>query len=425
MNRSESKALFLIIVVGCFLRFFYALWVPNEFSHQTGFPDTYTYVSIARHVATEFRYANSWPDPGKHPRWGDIGLTSFREPTFPLFLALQFKLLGDSPRTSFLIQALLGTLSIPLCFGVGKMLFSPHVALLAALLQSVNPYQIYYATFISTENIATVVLLAIVFFTLRVLRSMNSGESISRKDLTLLILSLSVGILTRAVFTSIVLVAVIFVGVARYRRSASLVRAARTVGLLVLLTMVCVSPWFVRNYLVWQTFVYTTNIGIVMVIGFSDVATGGNEGMPRFLELDLAFAKYGYNEVERNRGYMREAFKWIQSNPGRAIYLSIKKQVLFWFPVPTVAKGYEKLVGATWGSGFLALALIGMIRARNKPLMHKYVLALIIVYALLHSIAIVVTRYRVPLEGVLAVFAGYGLDLFLGKLQASSRETSA
>ena len=229
-NSSESRALVLIIILGCSLRLSYAFWVPDEFSHGTGFPDTYNYVSIARNVATDFRYANSWQHPAG-PRWGDSGLTSFREPMFPLLLALEFKLFGESPRTAFIMQALLGTLTIPLCFGVATMLFSPRTGLLAAFLESINPYHIYYATFISTENITSIILLALVFFALRVLRSINAGKPILSKRSYVAYFSLSAGILTRAVFTSIVLVTLIFVGTACYRRSAALAPAVRIVGI--------------------------------------------------------------------------------------------------------------------------------------------------------------------------------------------------
>ena len=69
------------------------------------------------------------------------------------------------------------------------------------------------------------------------------------------------GILHRTVLVPIVLLAVICVGIAYYRISAAVVATARTVGVLAMLIAVCVSPWFIRNYLVWHTFVYHTNMG--------------------------------------------------------------------------------------------------------------------------------------------------------------------
>jgi 4-amino-4-deoxy-L-arabinose transferase-like glycosyltransferase len=422
MNTTELRPLIFIVILGCLLRLSYAFWVPNEFSHGTGFPDSYGYVSIAQNVAKDFQYANSWRNPGCQQCFGDIGLTSFREPVFPLVLALQFKLFGESPRTNFLIQALLGTLTIPLCFGIASMLVSSRAALLAALLETMNPYHIHYAAFISSENITIIILLALVFFTLRVLRSINTGEPIARRDLTLLTLFFSAGILTRAVFISIVLVTLIFIVIAFYRKSAAVVPTIRSVGPLTLLMLLCVSPWFIRNYLVWHTFVYQTNAGQNLLMGFNDRATGGDDDETRFLELDLEMVPYGYNEVERNRIYKDAALEWIRSNPGRAVYLSIKKQLLFWWPIPAVAKGYQKVIGATWGTVFLTLTVLGLAYARSEFLTHKYLLAVIVIYSLFHSVPMAVTRYRVPLEGLLAVFAGYGLYWLLCTLQSRVRK---
>jgi hypothetical protein len=404
-NTGKSTALVLIIILGCLLRLLYALWVPNAF---VSWGDSDNYLSIAHNVATDFRYANSW-QPSIGPHSGDTGLTSYHAPLYPLLLALQFKLFGDSPRTTFVIQALLGTLTIPLCFGAAVMLFSPRVALLGALLESVNPYHIFHTAHISTENIASIILLALVFLTLRVFRSINASKPISRSHLMLLILSLSAGILTRAVFVPIALVTLMFIGAAYYRQCSALVPTAQTVGLLALLTAVCVSPWFIRNYIVWHSFVYDNTIGENLLIGYNDRATGGYE-ISRLWEIDRALAPHSYNEVERARIYKQEAFEWIRSHPARAIGLFIKKQLLFWSPMPAIAKGYQKYLGAVWGSTFLALTLIGLIRTRGKLFGQRYVLAVIVAYALVHSIAFALTRYRIPLEGMLAVYAGYGLD---------------
>jgi 4-amino-4-deoxy-L-arabinose transferase-like glycosyltransferase len=361
--------------------------------------------------------------PENHPRFGDIGLTAYREPIYPLFLALQFKLFGDSLRTTFVIQALLGTLTIPLCFGVAAVLLSSRAALLGTLLESVNPYHIYYAAFAATETITSIILLALVFCTLRIFKSINAGKSVSRSDLMLLILSLSAGILTRAVFVPIALVTLIFIGAARYRKSAALAPAAWTVGLLALLTAVCVSSWLIRNYLVWHTFVYQTNVGHNLVMGYNGLATGGY-GHSKFLESDRALALHGYNEVERDRIFKQEAFGWIRSHPARAVSLFIKKQLTFWSPVPSIVKGYEKQFGTVWGVAFLALTLIGLVHARGNPFALKYVLAVIAAYSLVHSVALAIIRYRIPLEGLLAVFAGNGLDLSLRALIPSQKASA-
>jgi hypothetical protein len=417
----KAIALTLLIALGVSLRLLAGFLAPNDF---TVWPDAQNYVSIARNLATDLRYANSWPPPlpDGRPRYttvdmGDIGPTSFREPLYPMLLAVQFKTLGDAPRTTFAVQAILQSLSIPLCFGITAMLFSPRSALFAALMESLNPYHIYYTQIVATESISSVVLLSIVFLTLRVLKSLTSGQPIRPSQLVALALAFSAAILTHAVLVSSVVVSLIFIWYASYRRRSAFWRSMKEVGFVVVLTSVVVSPWFIRNYLLWDQPIYSTAGGQSLIFGFNERAHGGfDDGV--FSRLRLSLSATGFNELERDRIYRQEALKWIRSHPWRSLYLSIKKQVLFWSPVPAYVTGYQKLAGGLWGFTLLGLTVIGLVRARGESFSQKYVISVIVLYPLIYSIAIALTRYRLPLEGVLAVFAGFGVESLLIPLQA-------
>jgi len=408
-NLTRSKALVLIITVGFLLRLCYALAVSDD---HPAWIDSQHYLSIGHSIATNFQYANFWRASAGQQQFGDVGPTSAREPLYPLFLGLQFKLFGYSLRTVFVIQALVGVLTIPLCFGLGTNLFSSRVALVAALLESVNPYHIYYIGVVATETITSVLLLASVFFTLRICQAATKGQSISRGHVISLALLLSAGILHRTVFVPIVLITLIFIGVACYRWSAALAPAARTVGVLLLAIAACISPWFIRNYLLWHTFVYQTNAGATLLGGFNDLATGGQE-LTVPLNLEGVLMSQGYNEIDRDRRFRQEASGWILSHPARAAYLIGKKQLIFWSPVPANVKGYPKYLGTAWGFILLILTFIGLLSAQADRFALKYVLAVIVSYALVHSFSIAITRYRIPLEGILTVFAGYGVAFCL------------
>ena len=71
-----------------------------------------------------------------------------------------------------------------------------------------------------------------------------------------------------------------------------------------------------------------------------------------------------------------------------------------------------------WGSTLLALTLIGLVRSRGERFSQKYVLAVIIV---VRALTLDCDRgHPIPcaLEGVLTVFAGYGLDLLVPTFQS-------
>jgi hypothetical protein len=284
-------------------------------------------------------------------------------------------------------------------------------------MESLNPYHIWYTRIVATETISSVILLSIVFLTLRVLKSLNSGQPIRPSQLVALALAFSAAILTHAVLVSSVVVSLIFIWYASYRQRSALWRSMKEVGFVVVLTSVIVSPWLIRNYVLWHEPIYQTGGGQSLIFGFNEQANGGFDDTV-FSRLRFSLSATGFNELERDRIYRQEALKWIRAHPWRSLYLSIKKQVLFWSPVPAFVTGYQKLAGGLWGFTLLGLTAIGLVRARGESFSLKYVVSVIVVYPLIYSIAIAVTRYRLPLESLLVVFAGFGVDSLLLPLQA-------
>jgi hypothetical protein len=240
----------------------------------------------------------------------------------------------------------------------------------------------------------------------------HDGTPIPRRKILLLALLSGAGILTHSVLGSSVCVTAIFLGAACYYSYGTVGVAVRMLGVLGLLTVVFVSPWFVRNYLLWDKLVYTTADGRALLDGFNDLATGGNE-FTVSSKLTRTLVSYRHNEIERNDIFRRNALDWIRDHPRRAIALVLKKQLLFWSPVPLYVSGSQKLVGAAWGFTFLSLSLIDMFCINSRSVSVRYIFTVIVCFSLVYSIAIAATRYRLPLESVLTVFAGLGANALL------------
>jgi hypothetical protein len=417
-DRSNSLALLALIVVGGGLRLLCAFVVPNDYAGGTTFPDSHNYASIASNLATKFEFSNSYAPPDCYRCLGSIGPTSFREPLYPLLLAVQFTILGDSPRTTFVLQALLGTLTIPLCFAAASMVLSPRGALMAALLESVNPYHIRYVGIVAIETLSSVVLMSVVLVTLKVLRTTNENKEVSRWTVLTLGSLVALAVLVRSTLATTALVTLAFVAVEIFRQSTTPKTALRTVGLIVIVAAAGISPWLIRNYLLWERIVYHTASGETMLEGFNDGATGGFDGLTRAREIDRQIAPLGYDEVERDRILRHEAYEWIRDHPAKALRLIAVKQVLLWSPIPATVTGAERIAGGVWAATFLALAASGLIAWRHDLLAVKYITAVLITYSLFHSLAFAVTRFRVPLEALLAIPAGAGLDLIWRTLRA-------
>lgn len=114
---------------------------------------------------------------------------------------------------------------------------------------------------------------------------------------------------------------------------------------LLILPFLIISPWVVRNYRVFDHFIFMRdNLGLELAVsnnscaGFSfkmNEFTGCFEANhPNKSELEAKkvrdLGEYEYNQVR-----LHEAVDWIKSNPRRFLSLTEQRVTAFWFPSPT------------------------------------------------------------------------------------------
>jgi hypothetical protein len=118
---------------------------------------------------------------------------------------------------------------------------------------------------------------------------------------------------------------------------------ARSLAPLVLLPILIVLPWAVRNYLVFHRFpIIRDNFGLELSVSNNDCAgptmsgnfrsgcfaTNHPNGSVNEARRVLELGEVRYNELK-----LREALSWIRVHPGRFAKLSIERFVAFWMPV--------------------------------------------------------------------------------------------
>jgi len=235
--------------------------------------DGHHYVSIAENLRANHSYEDSYAgtDRGLHPLFSDISPTAFWLPGYPFFLSFVFTVFGTSPRTVYVLQALMSVVAVFICFRSAGLLFKSRSALTAALM-GISPYQIFYTRQILTEGLSSLVLVSTVYVTLKIAGSLREREHWPLGLTLALALVLSVGVLTREVFASVALGTFLWVALlcasksrtGKKRGSAlepdfspSIKRAGNRFSalkpllypsFLFLLVVLLVSPWFVRNY---------------------------------------------------------------------------------------------------------------------------------------------------------------------------------
>ncbi len=119
-------------------------------------------------------------------------------------------------------------------------------------------------------------------------------------------------------------------------------------------------------------------------------------------------------EAERSRVLLRMAVADIKADPARYVGLCLKRFRYFWFFDETNPKSRVAIYRASH-LGLTALALLGLatagagFRRRSLPL-----LATVAAISLFHALTIVSARFHVPIEPLLAVWAGGGAAWIAG-----------
>jgi hypothetical protein len=111
---------------------------------------------------------------------------------------------------------------------------------------------------------------------------------------------------------------------------------------LVLLPLVIIAPWTIRNYLVFHSFTpIRDNFGLELSVSNNDCARFGISANERNGCFDKIHPNKSLNEARKvmelgeikyNALQSREALGWISSHPARFIKLSIMRLIAFWMP---------------------------------------------------------------------------------------------
>jgi hypothetical protein len=171
----------------------------------------------------------------------------------------------------------------------------------------------------------------------------------------------------------------------------------------------CLTPWTVRNYLVFHEFILIRgNAGLQLHMSFNPLARATyDEGAVSGAFVDhpyttarvcAEFAQFG--EVAMNRKYEKEAIAWILANRGRAASLVISHFGAFWLtPVPSRAK--------TAAAELLTLfGLAGLwICTRRRLLAGPVAGIVLLTYPLAYYVNFFDPRYRYPLHPLILILA--------------------
>ena len=175
--------------------------------------------------------------------------------------------------------------------------------------------------------------------------------------------------------------------------------------------LACV-PWAWRNYTTFhEVFFIRSNVGLELRMGNHDGATADIEVMDA---REGASMRHPVNnqeearlvrelgEMEYMRRARREALEWIRTHPAEFLRLTASRVVHFW------CGSLHRPVSVAWVSALTLLAILGARRTLPRMTIPQRAALLIplATYPLIYYVVVYMSRYRVPVNWILLIFAG-------------------
>jgi len=383
--------LVIILILGCLVRLAYVLAVP-----PIQLSDSAKYVELATGLLK---------GEGYHELVGSHELRAFRPPGYPMLLAAVMAIFGNTWWAPTLLSLLCFVLTALVLYDLTKRLSGGAAAVAAIAVFASWPSGIMSSGLATTEPVSLLLLLVVAWGCVR----SRMGPSRSR---WWLVTGAATG-LGALVRPSLVPLPALLFALALLDRPAWR-RSLRHAALASVVAMVCVCPWTLRNYIIFDELVIvSTNGGDIFYRANNPVATGG---WSRRGERDFSYLLS--DEVEWNRANMAAGKAWIRENPLAFLILGIRKIVISFADDSTGAylslNRAHHLTGNmyaaaltlsnVWWVGVWVTTLIALVRHRSRivGLEGTATLAwLAVVLPFVHAIFESQPRYHMPMVGVL------------------------
>lgn len=446
-RRSWLVPLAIILVTSIALRVAVALFLGDSIEElRGGTYDQISYDALAVRVADGFGFnfdRDWWPatragEPTAH--WSFL---------YVLSLAGVYNLFGHHPLAARLLQAVIvGILTPWLVYRIGSRTFNRNAGILAGAIAAIYAYFLMYGAALMTEALYIVSILWSIDVAMRLAKMMttdgsNASTRRTRRRLLLgaeLGLAIAAMLLLRQVIMAFIIVLIVWLLWVAKRRATirapfiSLMTAAFVVT-------VILAPIVVRNYRAFgRLTALNTNAGFALfwsnhpiygtrfesVLSPSHGTTYQELIPPELLYLD---------EASLDRELLGRGIEFILTEPGRYLLLSLSRipvYFLFWPKTDsTLLSNLARLLSfalflpAMIYGLFLSLKNLGPQKQRQDELTettdpvvgsvlrYEFVILLLgflFIYTGVHLASWANVRYRLPVDAVLIIFAGYGIE---------------
>lgn len=403
-HRTAGLVLFIVALL---VRGSFAIWLPDGIVWIDG----QRYVRIAENLLAGRGF-------------GSLEMNRIAVPTQPLLIASFMALFDGSFMMVRVGFALIGSATCVLIYRFGSMVFEPRVGFLAGLILALYPLHAYTSALFEVPQAFFLLAVTGAFLYLFKFRWQRRGLALFAAGLLFGVSALSVP--TVLVFLPWVIVWLVII---EPRKAARL----SAMALFCLGVVTALSPWSIRNY---------TAYGHLMLVNAAggenfwkgntqtyfdhgkraatlpcEPGTEGGRYCDDLFRVQAEAAALGLSENEAilyvDRAGWREGAAYIREHPIRFVLLFGRKLLALFSPVPDAVSSQgselQLLVSLLTYGPILVLGLLGLAKTRRRwrdlfPI-HAYLCTLVVVY----SIFLPATRYRLPIDCFLVLFASHWL----------------
>ncbi len=341
------------------------------------------------------------------------GATAWLTPVYPLILAAIFRVFGIFSEASLVAAVTLNIVcSAAVCvpiFYAGRKIAGTGVGTIAAWLWAIYPNAIVIPFWWIWDTCLTTLLAALIFwFTLEL------AESSRTRDWCLYGLLWGVALMTNPVLASLL---PFLLGWMVYRSRAGAGRGTTLIASAVLVTVVCCTPWTVRNYAVFHRFVpLRSTFPFALWLAHNPVWDPHSPWNTRVsaYEQDNDYKRAGENAFMQKK--WDDAMTFIRTHPALEVKLFASRFVAFWAGVdsPFARFAADESVGDRMellaNFGVTMGTVCGLIALWIKRRRYAFLLtAFPIVFPWIYYVTQPYLRYRLPIDPVLILLTAIAL----------------
>ncbi|MEN6372062.1 MAG: glycosyltransferase family 39 protein [Armatimonadota bacterium] len=395
ITRSDRAAMRILIAALVLTLIFRLMWFIHA-GHHSFIWDEKTYDGIGYRMST-----NGWSMTNNEGK-----LTAFVGPTYPVFVALVYTVFGHNPQAVYILQILLAVLTTYLIYRIGVLLTASRiVSAVAALIVAAYIPLVQWASLVHTEILFTLLMAATIYFVLVAIRRKSTA--------CFVVAGVMAGVTTLCRGSALPLP--FFMVVLILMMSVKTRKLIAGLSLFLVVFLFTLSPWVVRNYIVFNAFVPgATEAGYVMWSG-----TYGEYGIaPKTLPKHILKYLYAHpNEIEQNTFYQKEAIKNIKTNPVHWICLSFRKFTQFWLNVGYGKTPSKSSIAIMFTHLILIILSIFSLKSIKDRLGMWILIAVLVNFTLVHMITIGLVRYAVPFVPYITILGVRGFFRLVPSLE--------